>query len=355
MGNTSSLLHYNVPLLSVLGVIGFLLIAGTVRVFFFGGGTKKGKKEKPLLDPPSRGGPSVCLQNLDVEAANGISHVSERDDIPRQSLTPAPGDQLSNTPASALVPNRLRPALSSVYPQRSHHPTEMAHTDLGSPFSDLFQDTNVETDHGPPPQRETVVYSPSTPGGRDDGDLAGSVPTPIGVTEGATTPEKTSRPSSFIPSTPVSACYDSDGISLKTSSTLPPSYRTRRSIPDLISAPQHPLPPLPNQNNYPRAPPSAYPGTLEFYQRPSAVVELGEALDDRQVLPDVPDHGGDSDDERRGGNRNGSQARHGRKRCTDGGIRLDGGPVGYVPTLQSPAVDFEDGSQAGSTRPPSYN
>ncbi len=85
------------------------------------------------------------------------------------------------------------------------------------------------------------------------------------------------------------------------------------------------------------------------------MVETGETLDDRQVLPDVPNPEGD--DERRGGStgRNGSQARYGRKRCADGGIRLDGGPVGYVPTVQSPAVDVEEGSQAGSTRPPSYN
>ncbi|KAI0767173.1 hypothetical protein C8Q74DRAFT_936240 [Fomes fomentarius] len=298
--------------------------------------------------------------NTSVSKTHDHSNLEEFDDgNPGAIDVEKDPDLESGDRSTTLVPNRLHSVLSFEHPQRSHQPTRMTHTDLGSPFSPVHA-THVQAGHGTSPC-EPVVDSRSTPGEGDDwdndDDLVGCVPTPLGLTAGTTTPEKTSRPSSFIPSTPVSASHDSDGASVKTSSTLPPSYRTRRSIPDLISASPHPLPPLPNQNNYPRAPPSAYPGALEFYQRPNTVVESGETLDDRQVLPNVPDHGGDSDDERRGDSRNGRQVRQVRKRSTDGGIRLDGGPVGYVPTsLQSPAVavDVEDEFQAGSTRPPSY-
>ena len=123
------------------------------------------------------------------------------------------------------------------------------------------------------------------------------------------------------------------------SSTLPPSYRTRRSIPDLFHH-AHPSPPLPP------VPPSAYRRNRRHSRG------AGRLVADLQAAGwgrDTPDGEGE-------GAHNAAQQEHGsgmqRKRSKDGGVRLQGGRPGEQPL--EPDDDSAEVNDVGSTRPPSY-
>ncbi|TFK84055.1 hypothetical protein K466DRAFT_238455 [Polyporus arcularius HHB13444] len=140
----------------------------------------------------------------------------------------------------------------------------------------------------------------------------------------------------YVPPTP-SSFDDDDGMSVNTTSTLPPSYRTRRSVLDLD---QYPVPPLPANSGLhgPRPPPSAYTrGHSNSERSPSAMAHLSHAAG----LRETTDHdrrwtapAGEEETAVRLNIQPGS-----RRRSQDGGIRLEGG---------------REGLSRSGTRPPPY-
>ena len=152
----------------------------------------------------------------------------------------------------------------------------------------------------------------------------------------------------------VSMASDSDdGMSVHTSSTLPPSYHTRHSQLDPF---QHALPPLPvhEADSSPRMPPSVYQRNATHSRPASALASEAPREGDGQMPPES----------------RGSEARafmsaiagerprrrterrvgHGPKQSLDGGVRLDGGPLHHAAPVGLPSTDPHE----TPTRPPSY-
>ena len=168
-------------------------------------------------------------------------------------------------------------------------------------------------------------------------------------------PSPTTSIDAGLPSAPPT--YEDDGLSMRTSSTHPPSYHTRRSVPDLAHHP-HPLPPLPSSSTQhipqaPPAPPTAYRGNARASQ------SAGTALmDDLQAVG----WGGDSPSSAENQERSArptrlrepqQRVRSERRRSRDGDVRLGGGRPGSPSPPEWDAVD-EDPEGLGSTPPPSY-
>ena len=131
-----------------------------------------------------------------------------------------------------------------------------------------------------------------------------------------------------------SSSYDDDRVSITTASTLPPSYRTRRSVIDLD---ERPVPPLPALYG-PRPPPSAFTHGATISQRPVSEATHRSSADGMIGVADLVS--------RQAGAEacNAPKPRHSqRRRSQDGGIRLEGGSYGDLQELTRSA-----------TRPPPY-
>ncbi|KAI0752370.1 hypothetical protein C8Q80DRAFT_447222 [Daedaleopsis nitida] len=144
--------------------------------------------------------------------------------------------------------------------------------------------------------------------------------------------------------TPSSQSFDLDDIiSVNTMSTLPPSYHTRRSIPDYA---MHPLPALPASDSSPCVPPSSY----HRGRRLSPLSSLARA----PPGPDQPDLSfeGDGDVSRSG--RPSRVREDGTKRSFDGGVRLDVGPSGETSRRGASRDKKARNHAQSSTSPPPY-
>ncbi|KAI0708238.1 hypothetical protein C8Q76DRAFT_859589 [Earliella scabrosa] len=146
--------------------------------------------------------------------------------------------------------------------------------------------------------------------------------------------------------------YSDDGMSARTSSTLPPSYHTRHSLFDPL---QHPPALFPSHyyDGSPRIPPSAYEQN-NISRQASALLATEDA--DGQMPPAGPDDRttlapGISDARSR--RRTEMRVGYGFKSLSDGGVRLvESSAMGAraEPVRVSMGTEHE-----GSTRPPSYN
>lgn len=135
-----------------------------------------------------------------------------------------------------------------------------------------------------------------------------------------------------------------DIISVNTTSTFPPSYHTRRSIPDYA---MHPLPAIPTSDSSPCVPPSSYHRGRRISPL-SSLAPLSEA----PPVPDQPELAYDVDVSRPA---QPSRVREdGTRRSFDGGVRLDIGPAGET-SHRGAARDKKARNQAqSSASPPPY-
>lgn len=180
--------------------------------------------------------------------------------------------------------------------------------------------------------------------------------------EGAMDDKAGARPASPAATVTSSESDGASGHSAKTAtSTLPPSYRLRRSIPVPPALP-FPVPPLPatpleestNINNAPLSPPASQRHrSTRRQQAPPPLEEISrgyeESWDNRGALL-VTSGYADDDGPRLDGS---PKSPRYPKKSVDGGVRLAGGPLG----LAYPPVDEGAATRSGALakQPPSYS